>query len=691
MILQLKLLGTFEARIGGSERLTFPTIKAKALFAYLALEQDQPHSREKLSTLFWGEACEIRARANLRQALTRLRQALPASLSGCVMAHNGTIQLDTHAIQTDALDFEACANDRTIESLERAAALYRGDLLEGFLVPEDAFEGWLRQERQRYRERAIACFEALLDHYQGFGASTRGIEICNRLLMLDPYREPIHRLLMTFYADQERRGAALAQYEECRGLLRDELDVEPEQETTILFEHIRDNSAKTRYSRYPELSRPSPEAGIHRDRSSRAVTNLVNRSPWRGASWSKPSVAVMPFDCLSGDESNRFLCDGMVEEIITNLARFADLHVIARNSSFAYGNRKPGITEIGEELGVRYIVEGSLQREGDSVRVTAQLIEAKSGFHVWAERYDEDIAGIAGLRDELTARIAAVLVGRIEHHQLKAIKARRPEQWQVYECWLRGMDLLRKVNRANVEESRAYFERALAIDPDYARAYAGLAMSGYKAWSCLSWVSWWDLEDKTLGYAMKALELDDEDHHVHCILGIVSLHTRDFTRARYHLDKAERINPNDARTLANAAIAWGLMGEPERAVKMAELAIRLDPFHPDWYLAALGFAYYAAKDYERAIATMEVAPNGLCDTRLYLAAAHALSGHQEAARPHVDEFIRYSCERLGGDPETDAPKYVGWLIKASPYLREEDSDHFLEGVRRAGFPMPPGL
>ena len=253
------------------------------------------------------------------------------------------------------------------------------------------------------------------------------------------------------------------------------------------------------------------------------------------------------------------------------------------------------------------------------------------------------------------------------------------------------MDLLRKVNRANVEESRAYFERALAIDPDYARAYAGLAMSGYKAWSCLSWVSWWNLEDKTLGYAMKALELDDEDHHIHCILGIVSLHTRDFTRARYHLDKAERINPNDARTLANAAIAWGLMGEPERAVKMAELAIRLDPFHPDWYLAALGFAYYVAKDYERAIATMEVAPNGLCDTRLYLAAAHAQSGHQEAARPHVDEFIRYSCERLGGDPETDAPKYVGWLIKASPYLREEDSDHFLEGVRRAGFPMPPGL
>ncbi len=687
MVLRLKLLGTFEARNGGSEQLSFPTSKAKALFAYLALERDQPHTREKLSNLFWGEICEDRARANLRQALTRVRQAVGASLSDCVIAHDGTIQLDAGVIRTDASEFERCTDDRTIESLERAAALYRGDLLEGFLVHEESFEGWLRHERQRYRERAIACFEALLEHYQGFGASTRGIEICNRLLTLDPYREPIHRLLMNFYANQDRRGAALAQFEECRDLLRDELDIEPEEETTALYQAIRETSAKTRYTRNPALSRPRPATGFGRDRSSRAVTSLVSRSPWRGASWSKPSVAVLPFDCLAGDEANRYLCDGIVEDIITNLARFQDIHVIARNSSFAYGNQKPDHSRIGEELGVRYIVEGSLQREGDSVRVTAQLIEAKTGFHVWAERYDENIAGIAELRDELTGRIAGVLVGRIEQHQLKRVKAREPEQWEVYECWLRGMDLLRKVNWANVEASREHFERALTIDPGYARAYAGLAMSWYKAWSCLSWTTWWKLEDKALGYAMKALELDDEDHHIHCILGIVSLFTRDFGRARYHLDKAERINPNDARSLANASVAWSLIGEPERAVRMAELAIRLDPFHPDWYLSSLGHVYYVAKDYERAIAAMEVAPDGHCDTRLYLAAAYAQAGDPDAARPHVDEFIRSSCERLGGDPETDVPQYVDAMIKSNPYVRPDDAAHFVEGLRLAGLPV----
>ena len=249
------------------------------------------------------------------------------------------------------------------------------------------------------------------------------------------------------------------------------------------------------------------------------------------------------------------------------------------------------------------------------------------------------------------------------------------------------MDLLRKVDGPSVEASRECFERALTIDPGYARAHAGLAMSWYKTWSCFSWSSWWKLEDKALGHAMKALELDDEDHHVHCILGIISLHTRDFGRARYHLDRAERINPNDARTLANASAAWSLIGEPERAVRMAELAIRLDPFHPDWYLSSLGHVYYVAKDYERAIAAMEVAPDGLCDTRLYLIAAYAQTGDLAAAQPHVAEFIRSCCERLGGDPETDVAQYVDEMIASNPFVRPDDSAHFIEGLRLAGLPV----
>ena len=687
MALQLNVLGTFEATAGVGGPLKFSTNKTRALFAYLALNHDQPHTREKLACLLWGEAGEDRARANLRQTLTRVRQAMPRPLADCVCGNSATIQLDGKAVQLDAGEFAQVVNDGTIEGLERAAALYRGDLLDGLLVDEAEYETWLRGERQKYREQAIACFEALLNHYQSIGASTRGIEIGNRLLRLDPYRESIHRLLMNFYVDQDRRGAAIAQYEECRGLLAEELGVEPEEETQHLYQAVLEHSVPTKFTRNPALSRSSAESRQGQERSSRTVIDLVGRSPWRGASWTQPSIAVLPFDCLDGDESNSYLCDGIVEDIITNLARFKELHVIARNSSFAYCGKPLSLSRIGSELGARYLVEGSLQRTGDKVRVTAQLIEAETGYHIWAERFDDTLAGLSALRDELTGRIASVLVGRVEHHQLDGIKHREPEQWETYQCWLRGMDNLRRVNRQTVNDATAQFERALEIDPNYARAYAGLAMAQFKAWSCLSWTPWWKLQEKALGYAKKALELDDQDHHVHCILGVVSLYAKDVSRARYHLNKAEELNPNDARTLANASMAWSMLGEKERAVRMAELAIRLDPFHPDWYLTALGVAYYVARDYERAVAAMEIAPDGLCDTRAYLAAAYGHLGDRAAGERHVRELIRIHCERLGGEPTVDLPRYIEVIVGTSPFFEDAETARFIEGLRLSGLPV----
>ena len=685
MSVRITLLGAFDARVGATGSLTFPTVKAKALFAYLAMEQSRPQTREHLSTLFWGDIREDRSRANLRQALTRIRQSLPQALRDGLVARNGSVKLDADTFKTDTHEFETLMREATIDSLEHAAALYRSELLEGFPTGSEPFEEWLRLRRQSYRESAVECFDHLLEHYQEIGAATRGIEICVKLLALDPYRESAHRLLMNFYADQEHRGAALDQFAVCRKLLADEFDVEPEQETVDLYHSIKELSAKTRYTMNPELSRPAVTKSLRR-RTSTAVTDLVGRSPWCGASWTKPSIAILPFDCLEAEGSHAYLCDGLVEDLITNLARFQDLHVIARNSSFVYRDRKPDLRRVGKELGVRYIVEGSLQIVGKGFRVTALLIEADTGFHVWAESYDRDAVQFTDLRDDLARQISSVLVGRIENHQLKKLSERKPESWEVYQCWLRGMDLLRKVSRTNVDEAREHFERALQIDPTYARAYAGLAMTQYKAWSCLNWTSWWKLQDEAVPFAKKAVELDDDDHHAHTILGVVSLFTKDHGVARFHLERAERINPNDAKTLANSSIAWSVLGEPVRGVKMAELAIRLDPFHPDWYLASLGIAYFVAKDYERAIAAMELASDGMCDARAYLAAAYALSGDTASAQRHVVEFIRTSCERLGGDPDTDLPAYVDAIVNKSPYRRAADLAHFVDGLRLAGLP-----
>ena len=193
MPLQVITFGHFQVGTGVGDKLNFPTNKTKALFAYLVLEPNLTQSREKLSDLLWGEAGEERARANLRQTLTRIRQALPSSDKRLLIAEQGTVSLEAASIATDTGDFERLIDEGTITSLERAAALYRGELLDGMLVGAEPFEDWLRAKRQMFRERAIACFQRLLELYSSFGASTRGIEICNRLLELDPFREDIHR------------------------------------------------------------------------------------------------------------------------------------------------------------------------------------------------------------------------------------------------------------------------------------------------------------------------------------------------------------------------------------------------------------------------------------------------------------------------------------------------------------------
>lgn len=151
-------------------------------------------------------------------------------------------------------------------------------------------------------------------------------------------------------------------------------------------------------------------------------------------------------------------------------------------------------------------------------------------------------------------------------------------------------------------------------------------------------------------------------------------------------NRAETLNPNDARNLANSAISWSLLGEAKRGVRNAEMAVRLDPFHPDWYMAVLGFAYYGVKDYERAIAAIEAASDDQCDTWAYLAAAYAQIGEMNSVRVHADEFIRHSCEQLGDDPDTDFQKYIDGQVASNPYECSEDKAHFVEGLRLAGLP-----
>ncbi len=180
------------------------------------------------------------------------------------------------------------------------------------------------------------------------------------------------------------------------------------------------------------------------------------------------------------------------------------------------------------------------------------------------------------------------------------------------------------------------------------------------------------------------MELDDSDHHAHCILGTVYTFMREYDLAHKHLGRALALNPNDANSLANASMAFSLLGEHDAALEAAETAVRLDPYHPDWYLAVLGLAHFMARDHERAIQVMETAPDGLCDTRAYLVAACAHAGHTADAARHAAAFLRASAERMGGTPEADGKRYMKWLLDTNPFREAADAAHFADGLGKAG-------
>jgi len=685
-MLRLDLLGGFAARDASGEAIAFPTQKSVALLAYLAINGERAHTREKLAALLWDAHLDGHARANLRQALTRIRRSWPADVPPCICTNGATVSFDCAAIAVDVAEFERLASLGTPEALERAAGLYGGELLEGFSVRSEAFDEWLQAQRRRLSELYAGVLHTLLGHCANVGAVERGSQIAQQLLSLDPLDENIHRMLMRFYLAKERRSAAIAQYRRCRQILQNELGVEPGAETEALYAEIlaeRGEShrgpAALHIAELAESSTRPPQGA--------SVTSV---SPLGLKMFGKPSLAVLPFENQNDDPAEQYLSDGITEDIITEITRFRDLYVIARNSSFVYRGTSAPSRLIASELGVQYLLQGSVRRRHDRVRVTAQLVAADDGHRIWAERYDDSMNELFAVQEDLARRIAVTLAGRIDEDRLDQARRKPSEHWQVYEYCLQGAAYLRNPSMESSRKARAAFEKALEIDSHCARAYAGLAQAQYRAWSCFNWTAWAKLEDEAVNFARKAIALDDGDHHAHCILGTVYLFLREFALARKHLERAVALNPNDANSLANASLGWTLLGNAKRGVEDAETAARLDPYCPDWYSATLGLAHFVARDYPAAIKAMERAPDALCDTRAYLAAACAYAGRPAEAERHAAGFLEFCSDRMGGEPRTDLWRYVEWLLNVNVYRQEEDAAHFVEGLRLAGLmPVEP--
>jgi adenylate cyclase len=390
----------------------------------------------------------------------------------------------------------------------------------------------------------------------------------------------------------------------------------------------------------------------------------------------KPSIAVLPFQNISGDAEQDYFCDGLVEDIITTLSKLATLRVIARNSSFVYKGRSVDIREAAKQLGVRYVLEGSVRKSGNRIRITAQLIDAKDGTHVWAERYDRAMDDIFVIQDELTLVLATEMQVKLTEGEQARLRYTTTNNVEAWTYWAQGMSHYRQaVTKEKMGPARLYWEKALALDPNSA---ALNAMLGFM--HCLdARFGWWEDREtaiaKARGYADKALEIDPANADAHTTSSLLLLMQKDYDAAVAAARKAVELAPGSADVAELASFVLAPSGYPDEAVVQSEKAIALSPNYPAVYLGTLGNAYRLSGRTEQAIAAFKAyharSPGfGLTDIVL----AYQETGQTEeamraaeqllAARPNFTiaawlktQFIRRDTARVEAD--TDALRAAG--------------------------------
>jgi TolB-like protein len=481
MSLLLKLLGEFAVRDGSGAALSLPTRKTRALLGYLAFNADRPQPRERLMALLWSDRSERQARQSLNQALLSIRKL--GDVDGALLDSDGEhVTLRGDAVESDVRRLRSLLKDEPAE----AVTLYDGPFLDGLSVPDPAFEDWLLATRSELH--ALVC-DALETAAETSEDEKTAIDFARRLVALDPLREDGHRRLMRLLHKSGDRAAALRQYQACADVLEKELQVEPDAATRSLFGEIR------------------------RDAGTETKTKTVQPTgqPDKPSLPDKPSIAVLPFDNLGDDPIADHLADGLTEDLTAALAKVPELFVVARNSAATYKGKAVIVREVAQSLGVRYVLESSVQKSGDRLRVTPQLIDAISGGHLWAERYDRPIEDIFALQDEIVRHVLIELQVRFTEGDGVRIASRGTNNLEAWLYWIQAHAALRQFTREGTVRARELFEAAHRADPDWSRPLGGVAI-GHEHEARYGWsASREDSIARGMEYAERAIAMDPKD------------------------------------------------------------------------------------------------------------------------------------------------------------------------------------
>jgi len=391
----------------------------------------------------------------------------------------------------------------------------------------------------------------------------------------------------------------------------------------------------------------------------------------------RPSIAVMPFENLSSDPEQEYFVDGVTEEIITALSRIRWFFVIARHSTFAYKGRSIDLRQVANELGVQYLVEGSLRKVGNRIRVTAQLIDGRTGNHVWAKRYDREFLDVFDLQDELAETIVGALEPELGKAEREQARSKHPESLQAWDLYQQGLWHLYQYSGEDIEQARQLFRKSLELDPGFGAAYAGLAEASY---FCLVY-GHSDSPDQdreeALSAAQKAVELDPEDAAAHCSLGRVRYLRREHNLAIPELETALELNPSLAWGHYGIGAAMVFSGRSREAIKHLETAINLSPRDPNMgsFLVRMADAHLFLRDYEGAVHWAKKAlqqPHFQWSRYAVLISALGHLGQQDEADVYLQQL---SMQRSDFS--------IDFVEETHLISDPKDMEHYLEGLRKA--------
>ena len=390
-----------------------------------------------------------------------------------------------------------------------------------------------------------------------------------------------------------------------------------------------------------------------------------------------PSIAVLPFENLSGDPGQEYFSDGITNDIITDLSKFNGMLVIASNSTFTYKGNAVKVQEVSRDLGVRYVLEGSVQRVDERVRINAQLIDATTGHHIWAERYDRNVNNLFAVQDEIVETITSTLAVKVDAAEQERSGRKDTESLQAYDYYLRGLG----ISTPNTESSkdandraRQMHEKAIALDPSFSAAYVALA------WAHLNDYRWGWSEtpeaslQSAIEFSQKASTLDGSNYESHWVMGYAYLMRREFEKAAGEYERVVALNPNDARVLAGSAGGLIYLERMQEAISQIKRAMRINPHYPAWYGSYLGWAYYDAHQYEEALTALKQSNDPANWVHRGLAATYVRLGRLEEARAEA-------AIMLENEPDYTLEKFKTW-----PFRNGAQREHWVEALREAGVP-----